>query len=91
VEVSHDDVKDASTGVLKDMKRFQGEKEEDLKRYMVYSLHFFLTPTQLTHPNRSPLQKHTSNGLAAIEQTGKRPKQRWRTLKYLKYRNELNH
>ena len=35
VVVSHDDVKDASTGVLKDLKRFQGEKEEDLKRYMV--------------------------------------------------------
>jgi sorting nexin-41/42 len=33
--VSHDDVKDASAGVLKDLKRFQGEKEEDLKRYMV--------------------------------------------------------
>jgi len=29
------DVKDASSGVLKDLKRFQGEKEEDLKRYMV--------------------------------------------------------
>lgn len=33
--VSHDDVKDASAGVLRDLKRFQGEKEEDLKRYMV--------------------------------------------------------
>lgn len=29
------DVKDASEGVLKDLKRFQGEKEDDLKRYMV--------------------------------------------------------
>jgi sorting nexin-41/42 len=35
IVVSHDDVKDASAGVLKDLKRFQGEKEEDLKRYMV--------------------------------------------------------
>lgn len=34
LEVSHDDVKDASTGVLKDLVRFQDEKEEDLKRYM---------------------------------------------------------
>lgn len=33
--MSHDDVKDASAGVLKDLKRFQGEKEEDLQRYMV--------------------------------------------------------
>jgi len=33
--ISKDDVKDASAGVLKDLKRFQGEKEEDLKRYMI--------------------------------------------------------
>ena len=35
LEVSEQDVKDASAGVLKDLKRFQREKEEDLKRYMV--------------------------------------------------------
>ena len=33
--MSEQDVKDASAGVLKDLKRFQMEKEEDLKRYMV--------------------------------------------------------
>jgi hypothetical protein len=33
--VSESDVKDATAGVLKDLKRFQREKEEDLKRYMV--------------------------------------------------------
>ncbi len=33
--VSEQDVKDGSKGVLKDLKRFQGEKEDDLKRYMV--------------------------------------------------------
>jgi sorting nexin-41/42 len=32
------DVKDASADVLKDLKRFQGEKEEDLRRYMVCGL-----------------------------------------------------
>lgn len=37
LEVSEKDVKDASAGVLKDLKRFQQEKEEDLKRYMVTS------------------------------------------------------
>lgn len=37
LSVSEQDVKDASTGVLKDLKRFQQEKEEDLKRYMVFS------------------------------------------------------
>jgi hypothetical protein len=29
------DVKDASAGILRDLKRFQAEKEDDLKRYMV--------------------------------------------------------
>ena len=33
--MSEQDVKDASAGVLKDLKRFQTEKEDDLKRYMV--------------------------------------------------------
>ena len=33
--MSERDVKDASAGVLKDLKRFQFEKEDDLKRYMV--------------------------------------------------------
>ncbi|KAI9782379.1 MAG: Sorting nexin, cytoplasm-to-vacuole targeting pathway/endosomal sorting [Geoglossum umbratile] len=35
LEASEKDVKDASAGVLKDLKRFQKEKEEDLKRYMI--------------------------------------------------------
>lgn len=33
--VAAQDVKDASASILKDLKRFQGEKEDDLKRYMV--------------------------------------------------------
>ncbi len=35
LEVSAKDVKDASAGILKDLKRFQKEKEDDLQRYMV--------------------------------------------------------
>ena len=35
LEVSEKDVKDASAGVLTDLKRFQKEKEDDLQRYMV--------------------------------------------------------
>ncbi|KAI4198850.1 MAG: hypothetical protein LQ350_004999 [Teloschistes chrysophthalmus] len=35
LEVSQKDVKDASAGVLKDLKRFQREKEDDLRRYMM--------------------------------------------------------
>ncbi|KAK2069203.1 hypothetical protein P8C59_003804 [Phyllachora maydis] len=33
--VSAQDVKDASASILKDLKRFQKEKEDDLKRYML--------------------------------------------------------
>ena len=35
MEVSEKDVKDASGAVLKDLKRFQSDKEEDLRKYMV--------------------------------------------------------
>ncbi|PGH23955.1 sorting nexin-41 [Polytolypa hystricis UAMH7299] len=35
LEVSEKDVKDASAGVLRDLKRFQHEKEDDFRRYMV--------------------------------------------------------
>jgi hypothetical protein len=35
--VSERDVKDASASILKDLKRFQHDKEEDLRRYMVSS------------------------------------------------------
>lgn len=35
LEVSQKDVKDASFGVLKDLRRFQGQKEDDLRGYMV--------------------------------------------------------
>jgi hypothetical protein len=34
-EASEQDVRNASSGILKDLKRFQAEKEDDLKRYMV--------------------------------------------------------
>jgi sorting nexin-41/42 len=35
LEVSEKDAKDATAGVLKDLKRFQKEKEDDIQRYMV--------------------------------------------------------
>lgn len=38
LEVSEKDVKDASAAVLNDLKRFQNEKEEDLRKYMVCDL-----------------------------------------------------
>lgn len=51
LNVSDQDVKDASAGVLKDLKRFQLEKEDDLKRYMVCIILTFSTM-----PNKSPSQ-----------------------------------
>ena len=39
LDVSERDVKDASSGVLKDLRRFQQDKEKDLQRYMVCALH----------------------------------------------------
>jgi hypothetical protein len=39
-QASEKDVRDASSGILKDLKRFQAEKEDDLRRYMVsYSIY----------------------------------------------------
>ncbi|KEF59944.1 sorting nexin-41 [Exophiala aquamarina CBS 119918] len=35
LEVSEKDVRDATLGVLKDLKRFQKEKEDDIQRYMI--------------------------------------------------------
>lgn len=35
LQVSEKDTRDASQAVMKDLKRFQGEKEEDIQRYMV--------------------------------------------------------
>ncbi|KIW44714.1 uncharacterized protein PV06_03166 [Exophiala oligosperma] len=35
LEVSESDVKDATQGVMRDLKRFQKEKEDDLQRYMI--------------------------------------------------------
>lgn len=40
-QASEQDVKNASAGILKDLKRFQAEKEDDLRRYMVCSLIFY--------------------------------------------------
>jgi len=40
-QASEQDVRNASSGILKDLKRFQAEKEDDLKRYMVRSTFSF--------------------------------------------------
>lgn len=40
LEVAEKDTKDASKGVLKDLRRFQEEKENDLRRYMVSAIFY---------------------------------------------------
>ena len=46
-QASEQDVRNASAGILRDLKRFQSEKEDDLKRYMVIILHCSVMPFQL--------------------------------------------
>jgi hypothetical protein len=46
-QASEQDVRNASVGILKDLKRFQAEKEDDLRRYMV-SVYLLSQGAQLT-------------------------------------------
>ena len=72
--MSEKDVKDASAGVLKDLKRFQLEKEEDLKRYMVRSRDRLCAGYMLT---RDYLRLHTLDvtliGQRRMSKRGERP------------------
>jgi len=80
LEVSEKDVKDASAGVLQDLRRFQKDKEADLRRYMVC--------TEI-HPNRdlslttahATLRLHTPaviwTGRGRTSRRGPRLKMRW--------------
>ena len=72
LQVSDKDVKDASSGVLKDLQRFQGQKEEDLKRYMVSSVRRAAYTTMLTMILRSHMQNVTSTGPRRMSTHGKK-------------------
>jgi hypothetical protein len=75
----HVDVKDASAGVMKDLKRFQGEKEDDLKRYMVSSSVIYSIQASMANKRGRLLSPSaTSNGPSATKTTGERPKKRSR-------------
>lgn len=52
VQVSDQDVKDVNVGVYTDLVRFQAEKEDDLKRYMVFRPLSFPLIYRLTKPAR---------------------------------------
>jgi hypothetical protein len=81
LKVVKTDVKDASKGVLDDLKRFQGEKEEDLKRYMVClsNSHFF--GFTLTMRYRLPSHTVISPGQRTISRRGRRRRMKWRIFK----------
>ena len=49
LDVSERDVKDASAGVLADLKRFQKEKEDDMQRYMVSFVNYLWTSISYTN------------------------------------------
>ena len=74
LEVSEKDVKDASSGVLKDLKRFQSDKEDDLRKYMVS--HACPSLDILLIADRSILLNVTSNGPSAVWVLGKRRSKR---------------
>ena len=79
LDVSEQDVKDASSGVLKDLKRFQTEKEEDLKRYMVSYLPSYplVPPPTSTNLNaRFPTQGAISIGPRKTWKRGRRQRKR---------------
>jgi hypothetical protein len=80
--VSHVDVKDASAGVLKDLKRFQTEKEDDLKRYMVSLLHLCKSLNYIAiidvRRSSSLLPSAILSGPNATWSTGMKPSEKWK-------------
>lgn len=72
-QASEQDVRNASAGILKDLKRFQAEKEDDLRRYMVRYL-FYLKECFNNYANIYSLHmpKAKSNGLRKTKRLGKK-------------------
>lgn len=75
LQVSEKDVKDASAGVMKDLARYQNDKEEDLRKYMVSC------PLRAVHAfaddfDRLRLQSAISTGPSVVLRRGRkqRPK-----------------
>lgn len=76
LQVSEQDVKDASAGVLKDLKRFQLEKEDDLKRYMVIVPNPLVLLSLLTSVIRLHTLNATSIGRRRTSILGGKPRKR---------------
>ena len=80
IDVAQSDVRDASKGVLDDLKRFQGQKEEDLRAYMVSHLVMCglrcVRMLMFVVCDRSTSQNTTSNGHDAVWKNGRRRRAR---------------
>lgn len=83
LDVSEKDVKDASSGVLKDLKRFQAEKEDDLKRYMVHRPRLSRLARALRLPGcRLPMPNAILTGRRRTLRHGEKRAKRWRRLMF---------
>jgi len=78
--VAEQDVKDASASILQDLKRFQREKEDDLRRYMVRFFGLFKgSLSSVTNfLNSWPMPRHKSTGPSKTSERGWRQKPRSR-------------
>lgn len=77
---SAQDVKDASASVLKDLKRFQKEKEDDLRRYMVGDPFWDNHSRTLTASCSLPMRRAKSSGQRRTRKHGRKQRQRWKRL-----------
>ena len=66
-------MKDASAGVLKDLKRFQLEKEDDLKKYMV-SGNARVVKVEYLPVRRWHMPGVISTGLSGTSKHGEKPR-----------------
>lgn len=78
LEISEKDVKDATQGVMRDLKRFQKEKEDDLTRYMVSfcSKPFFMLSANIYR--RLPMPDAILSGRGRTSKHGQKLKTKWR-------------
>lgn len=82
--MSEKDVRDASAGVLQDLKRFQLEKEDDLKRYMVRAIVRSNASTLANHCTRLLMLNVTSIGPKKMSKHGERRKKKLLRLRLLR-------
>lgn len=75
LKAAEKDVKDTSAGVLKDLKRFQREKEDDLRRMMVRVLGW--QSRGCANEGRLFMQSAILNGPRRTWRLGRRRKVKW--------------